>query len=307
MFKKRGGQQGFALEFVLIGVVLLAVIGAGYYFFIVAGPKQKVNKAANEYVKQSVAGEYDDALKLTTADDDEEDAVKKFSEGIDDGVGKDDYKISSTSIDGDSATVKFIVDDDEDKTIKLDLERKDGEWLISGVVYSLGDVKNEEESSSSSDTETTTVETPAANSCLPAAALDKFWRYTSGWQFYFQADSNELEYSESVAVDSIKQMKTFYDDNKQYNFAFVIDVTLYLANGSASDVQLAKDRAGVVAYNMNLGGIPYEYIRFGEATSAGIAEAPENATGSRAAWVSINSSCDALSQPQDFTADNVGR
>ena len=172
-------------------------------------------------------------------------------------------------------------------------------------MYNLGDVAVSDDSDSTGSS--AKVATPAPDACLPAAALDKFWRYTSGWQFYFQADSNELENGEYSAVSNIEEMKTFYDDNNQYNFAFVIDVSLYQATGSQADIQLAKDRAGIVAYNMNLGGIPYEFIRFGEATSGGDPNTSQYAGGSRNAWVSINSECDSLSAPQDFTADNVGR
>lgn len=307
MFKLKKGQSGFAVEILLIGLVLVAIGGAAFYFFVVAGPKAKVNSIAKEYVEFSIAGDYEDALGLTSADKDEEEAVQKFSEGIDDGVGSDDYKIVSTEIDGDEATVKFEVDGDEDRTIKLDLEKKDGKWLVSGVVYNLGDVATSEDSDPSDKSDSAAVATPAPEACLPAAALDKFWKYTSGWQFYFQADRNELETGEYAAVDNIKQMKQFYDDNNQYNFAFVIDVSLYQATGSQADIQLAKDRAGIVAYNMNLGGIPYEFIRYGEAKSGGDPNTSQYAGGSRNAWVTINSSCDSLSKPQDFTSDNVGR
>lgn len=307
MFKLKSGQKGFAVEFLLIGLVLVAIGGAAFYFFVVAGPKAKVNSVAKEYVELSVSGDYEDALELTSADKDEEEAVQKFSEGIDDGVGEDDYKIVSTEVDGDEATVKFEVDGDEDKTIKIDLEKNEGKWLVSGVVYNLGDVAAGDDAESPDTSDSTAVATPAPEACLPAAALDKFWRYTSGWQFYFQADSNELANGEYSAVSNIEEMKTFYDDNNQYNFAFVIDVSLYQATGSQADIQLAKDRAGIVAYNMNLGGIPYEFIRFGEATSGGDPNTSQYAGGSRNAGVSINSECNALSAPQDFTADNVGR
>lgn len=295
-------QSGFALEFVLIGVMVVLLVAATMYFMTVLRPRQEVNNAASKFVETSVDGDYEDAVDLTDADKEDASEVEAFALGIDEGVGSDDYKVVKTTIDGDDAKVKFEVDEDDDRTISIELEKKKGDWLVTGVVYKLGD---SEKAADPAPTESVAIAAPAASACLPAAALEKHWRYKSEWQFYFKADSNVLEHGETVAVSNIKQMKTFYDENKQYNFAFVIDVSLYQSTGSQADQQIATDRAGVVAYNMNLLGIPFDYIRFGEAISGGNPDTPEYATGSRNAVVAINSSCDALSTPADFNSKNT--
>lgn len=306
MNNNKKNQQGFALEFLLIGLAVALLIGAGIYAMLVLFPKQQVNNAATAFIETSVDGDYEDVIDLAnTENEQEETAVKQFAEDIDDGVGSDEYKIRSTEIDGDKATVIFEVNEDKDKTIRLELKKVEGKWLVEGVYYSLDEVESSSESNNSTPAETPVASAPQA--CLPAASLEKFWRYKSGWQFYFAADSNDLEFGTSTAVQNVKEMKEFYNDNKQYNFTFVIDVSLYQATGSASDIELAKSRGGIVAYNMYLAGIPYENIRFGEAISAGNPDTPQYATGSRNATVEINSSCDAQSAPQDYNSENAGR
>ena len=310
MRKLKNEQSGFAVEIVLV-ILALVLLGAGVFYFLEMGPKQKVNSVANDYVKQSVDGNYDAALKLTDSDKSQEAAAKKFSTDIDEQVGSSNYKVNSTEINGDKATVKLIVDNDTKKTIRLELSKVRGEWLITGVFYSIKTPATSDKAADSATPAPAPIAAAAAQSpqaCLPAGALQKFWRYTAGWQFYFKPDTDNLAFGDAAAIQSVVEMQKFYDDNSKYSFSYVIDVSLYQASGTASDVALAKKRAGVVAYNMNARGIPYARIRFGKATSGGDPNTPQYAAGSRNAVVSINASCDALTAtPQDYTADNAGR
>lgn len=289
---------------VLAVIVLVAVALYGLLVFL---PAQQLKNFANNFVSTATEGDYEKSFEMTDSEEDQKDSVIGLIESLDTQLDSSDYKIRKIEKDNEKSQVTYELVDDKDKWFRIEIEKIDGKFKVVGIFLGIGDVDEdveaEEESTNSSGD--TAVKTPTT--CLPAASLQKFWRYTSGWQFYFKADSNDLEFSDSSAVQSIDEMKTFYDDNKQYQFAFVIDVSLYQATGSDADVELAKDRAGIVAYNLNLAGVPYEFMRLGKATSGGNANNPEYATGSRYANVTINSSCDSLSETPDFTEENVGR
>lgn len=302
-------SSGSAIVYILLAIVVLAMVGIAAYWVFVLSPKQQVKASATGFVDTSVKGDYEKVVDYAnTESTDDELAIKAFAKGIDEGVGGDDYSIQKHEVRGNTATVVFIVNDDSDKTIRLELKKVNGKWGIEGVVYKFGETTK---SDASSTNKTTSESTQAQTICLPADSLEKFWRYTSGWEFYFDADQASLnnwgvgDNAQPNAVNSVKEMAVFYNNNKQYQFSFVIDISLYEANDSQASRQLALDRAKVVAYNMHLQGIPYERIRLGRATSES-ASSSEYAAGHRRANVSIDSSCDALSSPPDFTKSSVG-
>ena len=282
--------------FIIAGIAAALLIAALAYFLLVIQPNNRIKGAANEFVKTSIAGDTDDATELTDSEDSEKQGVQGLIKSLDSQVGSDDYKIDKFSKDGETAKVTYVVDGNKEKTFTLGLTKKDGKWLINNIVLNIGASKAE-------DTEAETSPQTAATAptqCLPYAAIEKFWRYKMGWQFYFEPDTNEVLYS-GAALTSIDEMKVFSDNNKQYNYTFVLDVSLYQGTGSASDKQLAYDRANVTAYNMHLKGIPYENMRYGTVNYSGGSASNEKAgTVSRYVNVSINSECNAMSTPQNL-------
>lgn len=292
------------LPLIIAAVVAgLLVAGALVWFLLVFQPAQQIKSAANSFVKTAVAGDHEDALELTDVDDGEEEAALGLIESLDDQLGDSSYKIDKIESNGDAKRVKYVVDGDDDKRFVVSVQKVDGKWKVVEIILNIG-----ASTESKSDTESDVAQAPATTptACLPAAALDKFWRYKSGWQFYFKADTNELQdygngqlVAGSVASTSVTEMLEFYNDNKQYQFVFKIDVGLY----QSTDQTLAQKRAGVVAYNMNLRGIPYEYMRLGEIISGGDPSRPDLAGGSRNATVEINSECDALNQQQNLDVE----
>lgn len=311
-------QAGFAVEILLIILAAAILVGISVYWLLVLYPKQQVDKSAKDFVSAAVAGEYDKTVRLANIESEgDSTAIKEFAKGIDDGVGNNAYEVDRLEIQGDKATVVFIVNDDSSKTIRLELKKVDGEWLIEGVVYNLGGSSSDSAQSKTAETAASAVPDSVnsgaspVSACLPAASIEKFWRYKYGWEFYFEADTSDIndwgtgDSEHLSSVNSINEMVTFYNDNKQYAFSFVIDVSLYQATGSESDKALALDRANAVAYNMYIRGIPYERMRLGQATSA--SSSAEYAEGYRRANVTINSSCDALSTPTEFSSSSVGR
>ncbi|MDQ5886254.1 MAG: hypothetical protein QG628_651 [Patescibacteria group bacterium] len=258
-------------------------------------------------MSSSVAGDYEVALGFTDSEPDQEESVKGLSEGVDSGIDKDEkYKIKTTEIDGNSATVKIIVDDNDSRYVNLGLEKKEGDWLIISIVYNLTGDNSENSTENISDNEKIATmdvkDTP--KQCLPSASVEKQWYYSSGWSFYFQPDSSSLSYPDAAPV-SINQMKEFYEDNSQYEFYYVIDVSLYLATGSQSDIDLANSRAYEVGDRMVDAGISASRIRLGTASGNGSSGTPQNGEISRYAYVKINSSCDVPTDTEDLP--NLGR
>lgn len=283
-------KTGLIIGIVLGSVGFLALAGA-VLFYLLLWPGMQVTSTANSFVSATAKGDYDQALKLADSEEDEAGA-RTLVERLDSQLGEKKYELDSVTTKGSTQRVKYVLSEDKDKSFIIGLDKVDGSWKVVEIVISLG------ESTAAVDTPKGTSE---ASRCLPQASIDKFWRYKSGWEFYFEADSNQVVY-ENVAAEYIVNMKEFYADNTQYDFTFVIDVSLYQADGTnASAQELALLRASIVAYNMNLKGIPYDVIRFGKVIyNNGDATTPQYAAGYRSSYVTINKACDARSQDQNL-------
>lgn len=287
-------KTGLIIGIIAAVIGALLIIGAILWLVLFYLPEQRVRSAADNFVTLVKDGKHQDALKLTAADDDDEAATLQLIKSLDSSLGDGSYKISTVTNDDSTKLVKYVVDNDDDKRFTVGITDQGGTLKVNNIVIDLGD-------SQKSDSNNKAVSDSPSTACLPQASLKGNFRYTTGWDFYFEPDTNKVLH-ETVAAGSADQMKQFYDDNKQYNFTYDIDVSLYQGSADNKAAQdLALLRASVVAYNMNLRGIPYANMRFGKVNyEAGNASTPENATSSRAAWVNINSDCDAQSTPQNL-------
>lgn len=294
--KSKGGKGKIVA---IIGAIIgaLALIGGLLWLFLVFLPDYQVKSAANDFVELVKDGKHEDAIKLTNSDEDDEEGTMRLIESLDSSIGDSSYKITSVDKDDSTKLVKYTADEDDDKRFVIGVKDVDGKRKIVSIII---DFKGESSSDTPKDDSDQTVatNTPA---CLPQASVQKNFRFTNGFTFYFEADTNKVRH-EGVAINEILIMKQFYDDNKQYNFTFNIDVSLYQGNADSKAAQdLALLRASVVAYNMNKRGIPYENIRIGKVIySAGNPKTPQYADGSRTATVIINSECNAQSTPENI-------
>lgn len=225
---------------------------------------------------------------MTSTESDQQ-SFTTFCEQMKDDVGTGQTEINSTKTNSGKAYV-FSITGGNSKYARVTVDN----GTVSNFIVSDTDPTNQPDNLSSSQAKT--LAAGAADDlntaqCLPDSVLSSNWRYESGWEVYFKADSVATEYPASEDV-SYKEIAKFYNENKNTEFKFVVDSSVYQGNSTQAAKTLADQRAAYVKSKLVAEGINTEYISDGQRTVTNENQASSsNATLNRIVHISIDNSC----------------
>ncbi len=277
------------LFIVLAGVIALVIVAA-FLAYTRMSPDTKAMSASKNFMDAASAA---DVNKLIELDDATDEGSKKFLQGVAESL-KGSYKqTDKTSKDG-KWYVKYELLGAKSKYARTIVEKKDGRYVVSSIVFSTNELALIP-SSSADDTPSTTTSnpsnpttaqsTPAATTlaCLTQDDYRYFFydkklptvnyvtRESSG--FFNVASASMFFKADSTKEDSFT---TIYDDwaefatkNPTKQWSFTLKGATYDAGADSTaipvSVKLAKDRAEKVKTELIKRGVPESRIKVGNA------------------------------------------
>lgn len=261
--------------------VTVAILLILLYVFVLA-PSIQARAAATEYMTAATNGNIE---KLVALSGEDTPASKAFARDVADSM-KGDFKGTESAKENGKWHYLYTLDGSGKKYARLIVEKQDGKWQVSSVVYSnerLLLVPKESTSSSSSkpttDTQAPSALTPQATTSLACLTQDdyKYFNYdkqpstvtydntynpakptfNKTGNMFFKPDSTQEDSFSSVYDD----WADFANNNSGKQWKFRLEGSVF-GNDSAtqSSKQLAVDRSNEVKNELEKRGVPAERI-----------------------------------------------
>ena len=277
--QKSGNGKGIAIILVLVFILIPAILGVIYGFYMAMySPKSMSKKASTGFMNAITTGDVTTALTYTDGSAES----KKFLDGMAPGVKATSFKQKASASKADKWYYLYTLEGAPNKTARTELA-KDGKWQITGFLSGDNLALVGAETSIVDSGNKQNSEPAATSQCLVQSDFDNWYKdmYSSksatesGLHFensntpytsnvHFPADSIDYSSDNTGGVENIINLA---NDPSVKGKSFVVHI--YGGVGTTqADKDFANKRAEVVKKDLIAGGVPADKITIDSAQSA---------------------------------------